>query len=62
MRTYPTYGDNIFDLIVIVGLTLKGAGWPADKRNGVMKEIMATKSYDDAVEACRKFITIKNED
>ena len=61
MRTYPTYGDNIFDLIGIVGLTLKGAGWSSDKRNGVMKEIMATKSYDAAVALCRKFITIKDE-
>lgn len=55
----PRYGDNIFDLIAIVSLTLKGAGWQRDKIDAELAKIRRTKTYDDAVEACRKFITIR---
>lgn len=57
--TKPQYGDNIFDLMGVVSLTLKGAGWPRAKIDEELAKIRTTDSYDAAVEACRKFITIQ---
>lgn len=52
------YGDNIFELMAVVSMTLKAAGWPREKINAELAKIRVTKTYDEAVDACRKFITI----
>lgn len=58
MAGKPTYGDNVFELIGAVGWCLKEAGWPRAKITGIQSEIAATKSYDDAVALCARYITI----
>lgn len=54
------YGDNIFDLMAVVSLTLKGAGYSRDRINTELSKIRETATYDEAVEACRQFIIIKS--
>lgn len=56
----PCHGDNIFAIGGVVYATLKGAKWPREKIEGVMREITSAPSYDDAVEVCRRYITIED--
>jgi len=58
----PQYGDNIFAVGAVVSATLKAAQWPRDRVDGVLGQISAAKSYDEAIGICRQYITIKDED
>ena len=57
----PQYGDNIFEVGAVVNATLKGAQWPRVRIDGILAEISAAKSYDEAIDICRRYITIKDE-
>ncbi len=61
MRT-PQYGDNIFAIGAVVSATLKVAQWSRDRVDGILGEISAAKSYDEAIGICRRYITIKDKD
>jgi hypothetical protein len=56
------YGDNIYHIAGAVRGTLRRAEWPAQKIDAVMKKITEAQSYDSAIEICREYITIENED
>lgn len=60
-RSYiPTYGDNIFELGGVVSGTLRAAGWDRTKIDSALDEITKALCYDDAVNVCRRYITIRN--
>lgn len=57
----PRYGDNVFAIMGAVSATLRAAKWSDEKRNAALKEVTSSKSYDAAIEVCRKYITIEDE-
>jgi len=54
--------DNIFEIGAVVEKTLRLAGWPREKRDAILKSISDAPSYDVALNICRKYITIRDED
>lgn len=56
----PVYGDNIYAIGAVVSATLKAAQWPRDRVADILGEISAAKSYDQAIDICRRYITIKD--